>query len=273
MSLSTTDIDFLKKLVAEQSGNIVNDRQAYLLEQRLGPIAKSRGINGSAELVAEVRRTRDPALTKKISESITVNETSFFRDIHPFEAMKSTILPDLIKARRSTRKLNIWCAACSSGQEPYSIAMTIRENFPELENWNIKILATDISEEMLSKARGGNFSQLEVNRGIPARTLIQNFDRQGTAWIAKPKLRSLIDCRRLNLSKAWPFLGEFDIIFIRNVLIYFDQKSKEDILNRAGKLLKKDGYLFLGSSETTIGTSIPFKRNQIDDTICYRFGR
>jgi chemotaxis protein methyltransferase CheR len=271
MPLSTSDIDYLRDLVAEQSGNVVSHRQAYLLENRLSAIASKEGMSDASQLVSEVKRTRDRQLQTKIAEAITVNETSFFRDIHPFNALKQQIIPDLIKARSATRSLNVWCAACSSGQEPYSIAMTLLDEFQELKNWKVRVLATDISEEMLAKGRAGEFSQLEVNRGLPARKLIQHFDRTGTSWTAKKELRSLIEFRRMNLSEILPSIGEFDIIFIRNVLIYFDQPTKEKILHRASKLLKRDGYLFLGSSETTIGITIPFERNQIDDTICYRF--
>lgn len=270
MSLSTQDVDYLSNLVAEQSGNIVSQRQAYLLEQRLTPLARKNGKADIHELVEEMKRTRNAGLSKKIAEAVTVNETSFFRDAHPFEALRKSILPELIEARKVTRSINIWCAACSSGQEPYSIAMTIREHFPDLANWRIKILATDLSEEMLAKTRSGCFSQLEVNRGLPARKLVRFFDRKGTEWNAKDDIRSIIDCRNLNLSKPWPHLGDFDIVFIRNVLIYFDQSAKQDILCRAAKILRPDGFLFLGSSETTIGINVPLERKQKDDTICYQ---
>jgi chemotaxis protein methyltransferase CheR len=270
MSLSTQDIEFLSGLVAEQSGNVVSHRQAYLLEQRLTPLAKENGKADIHELVEDVKRSKNRILSQKIAEAVTVNETSFFRDGHPFEALRKSIIPEMIAARQTKKSLNIWCAACSSGQEPYSIAMTIREHFSELNDWKIRILATDISEEMLTKSRNGVFSQLEVNRGLPARKLVKFFDRQGTSWIAKPDIRSLIDCRSLNLSKPWPYLGEFDIVFIRNVLIYFDQSAKQDILCRAAKILKPDGFLFLGSSETTIGINVPLERKQKDDTVCYQ---
>jgi chemotaxis protein methyltransferase CheR len=270
MSLSTQDIDYLSDIVAKQSGNVVSHRQAYLLEQRLSPIAKENGVADVHELVAEMKRSNNISLSQKIAEAVTVNETSFFRDAHPFESLRKSILPELIEARRSTKSLNIWCAACSSGQEPYSIAMTIREHFPELASWRVRILATDISAEMLAKSKSGTFSQLEVNRGLPARKLVRFFDRNGTDWIAKEDIRSLIECRSLNLSKPWPFLGDFDIVFIRNVLIYFDQSAKQDILCRATKMLKPDGFLFLGSSETTIGINVPLERKQKDDTICYQ---
>lgn len=270
MTLTTQDIDYLSVLVAEQSGNVVTHRQGYLLEQRLAPIAKQAGSESVHELVASLKKGNNKVNAQQIAEAVTVNETSFFRDNHPFDALKKSIIPELIEARKAQKSLNIWCAACSSGQEPYSIAMTIRENFPELNSWKIRILATDISEQMLAKSKSGTFSQMEVNRGLPARKLVCFFDRQGTDWIAKPDMRSMINCRSLNLSKPWPYLGEFDIVFIRNVLIYFDQSAKQDILCRAAKILKPDGFLFLGSSETTIGINVPLERKQRDDTVCYQ---
>ena len=270
MSLSTQDIDFLRVLVAEQSGNVVAERQAYLLEQRLTPIATSSGLENVSSLVQELRRTPNTRLKSKVAEAVTVNETSFFRDNHPFEALRTQIIPELIEKRSTTKTLSIWCAACSSGQEPYSIAMMLKEHFPVLNDWRVNILATDISEEMLTKSRNGEFSQLEVNRGLPAKKLVYFFERKGTQWIAKRELRLMIRHQRLNLAKNWPYLGEFDIVFMRNVLIYFDQPSKQEIICKANRVLRKDGYFFLGSSETTIGLNIPFNREIVDETVCYR---
>lgn len=270
MSLSTQDIDFLRVLVAEQSGNVVAERQAYLLEQRLAPIATSTGLSDVSSLVRELRRAPNTQLKSKVAEAVTVNETSFFRDAHPFEALRTTIIPKLMEKRQATKSLSIWCGACSSGQEPYSIAMTIKEHFPSLNDWNVSILATDISDKMLTKSRNGEFSQLEVNRGLPARKLIFFFDRQGTSWVAKPELRSMIRHQKLNLAKPWAYLGEFDIVFMRNVLIYFDQPTKQEIICKANRVLRKDGYFFLGSSETAIGLNIPFNREIVDETVCYR---
>lgn len=270
MSLSTQDIDFLRGLVAEQSGNVVAERQAYLLEQRLAPIATSTGLEDVSSLVNELRRSPNAKLKTRVAEAVTVNETSFFRDRHPFEALRTKIIPELIQRRETTKTLNIWSGACSSGQEPYTIAMTIREHFPVLNDWNVSILATDISEAMLAKSRSGEFTQLEVNRGLPAKKLIFFFDRNGTSWVAKPELRSLIRHQRLNLAQHWGYIGKFDIVFMRNVLIYFDQPTKQDIICRANRVLRKDGYFFLGSSETAIGLNIPFTREIVDETVCYR---
>lgn len=269
-TLSPPEIDFLSEVVAKYSGNVIVARQAYMLEKQLKPIAKGVGLNDVSQLVAQLRQTRNPKLSTQVAEAVTVNETSFFRDAHPFQALKDTILPNLIKANAAKRQLRIWSAACSAGQEPYTIAMLIREHFPQLKDWNVKILATDISDEMLEKSASGTYTQLEVNRGLPVRKLVRFFDRAGTMWQAKPELKELIEFRRMNLTTSWPGLGSFDIVFIRNVLIYFDQSTKQDILNRVRRVLCSDGYLFLGSVETTIGLGVPFQREEIDATVCYR---
>jgi chemotaxis protein methyltransferase CheR len=270
MPLASSDMDFLRGIVADQSGNVIAPRQIYLLEQRLTPLAESMGLADVEGLVKEIRRSHDPTLKTKIAEAVTVNETSFFRDGHPFDALRTSIIPELVRKNEAKRSIRIWCAACSSGQEPVSIAMTIREGFPALSNWKIDILATDLSEEVLVKCRRGSYSQLEVNRGLPARKLVHFFERSGVKWQAKPKIRNRITYQRLNLTKPLPFIGQFDIVFIRNVLIYFDQPTKTDILKRVHKTLIPGGYLFIGSAETVIGMGLPYRREEIDATVCYR---
>lgn len=273
MALSSPDIDFLRGLVSNQSGNVVADRQTYLLEQRLTPIANRVGLDDVSALVGYMRKQKSTKLETEVAEAFTVNETSFFRDVHPFEALRKTILPELISKRKATKRLNVWCGACSSGQEPYSLAMTIREMGGLLDGWKINILATDISEKMIAKSSSGEFSQLEANRGLPARKLVRFFERRGSMWCAKDELRSMIEHKRLNLTKPWPHLGEFDLVFMRNVLIYFDRPTKQEILCKANRVVRDDGYFFLGSSETTIGLNVPFVREQINDTVCYRSGK
>ena len=270
MSLPTADIDFLRGLVAEHSGNVIAPRQVYMLTQRLDPVARGVGLDNVEQLVDELRRARNPQLSDKVAEAVTVNETSFFRDMHLFEALRTKLLPDLARARQDTKRIRIWCAACSSGQEPYSIAMTIHEQFKRLDEWDIRILATDLSEQMLAKSRAGEYSQLEVNRGLPARKLVQYFNRKGQIWQVRPELRSLVNHRRLNLTQAWPYLGHFDLVFIRNVLIYFDQKTKADILQRIGSVVAPGGNVFIGSAETIIGLGVPFERQEINGTVCYQ---
>ncbi len=270
MPIANPDIEFLRGIVADLSGNVIAPRQVYMLEQRLNPLAESLGLTDIDELVKELRRSHDPSLKTKVAEAVTVNETSFFRDVHPFEALRTSIIPELVKKNAAKKSIRIWCAAASTGQEPVSIAMTIREGFPELSNWKFDIVATDLSEDVLDRCRGGNYSQLEVNRGLPARKLIRFFERSGADWRTKPEIRDMIRYQRLNLTKPLTFMSQFDIVFIRNVLIYFDQPTKTDILNRVHRTLSPDGYLFIGSSETVIGMGLPYRREEIDATVCYR---
>jgi chemotaxis protein methyltransferase CheR len=186
--------------------------------------------------------------------------------------LKKVVLPDLIKRRTASRQLNIWCAAASSGQEPYTIVLLLRESFPELSAWKVNFLATDISREMLNRCREGCYSQLEVNRGLPAALLVKYFRKIGTEWQIKEGLRRLIDFRQMNLAQAWPVLPPMDIIFMRNVLIYFDIETKKNILTRVRKALKPDGYFFLGGAETTLNLDDSFKRVQIEKTAYYQIG-
>lgn len=270
MPLATQDIDFLRDLVARHSGNVIAPRQVYMLEQRLAPLAQSRGLNDVTNLVTELRRSPSPALSTQVAEAVTVNETSFFRDPHVFQGLESGILPEIVNRNRVNKEIRIWCAACSSGQEPYTIAMVLRESFPHLSDWRIKITATDLSEDMLRRCRAGDYSQLEVNRGLPVKKLVRFFERSGTSWRVKDELRNMIEYRRLNLTQPWPYLGQFDIVFIRNVLIYFDQETKRDILTRMRSVMKPNSYLFIGSAETIIGLGVPYERQEIHGTVCYR---
>lgn len=270
MSLATTDIDFLRGLVAKHSGNVISQRQVYMLEQRLSPVAKTIGLGDVCQLVSELRRKGDPSLTTKVAEAVTVNETSFFRDMHLFDAMKTSIIPEIVRRNQASKDIRIWCAACSSGQEPHSLAMVIRESFPQLQSWKIKIVATDLSEAMLAKSRSGEYSQMEVNRGLPVKKLVRFFERNGTSWRAKPEIRDMIDHRRLNLTRPWPYLGQFDVVLIRNVLIYFDQATKTEILCNIRRVLRPDGHLFIGAAETVIGLGIPFQRQEINGTVSYK---
>lgn len=270
MSINTSDFAFLQTLVRERSAIVLDPGKEYLAESRLAPIARSAGLPGIGELVTKLRTDPRGTLTDKVIEAMTTNETSFFRDVHPFEALRLNILPDLIKARANERTLNLWCAASSSGQEPYTIAMLIRENFPALIEWRIRFIATDISQEMLRRSRDGIYSQLEVNRGLPAKYLVKYFEKRGSDWQIKADLRSMIEFKELNLIKPWPAMPPLDVVFIRNVLIYFDLPTKRAILGNIRKVLRPDGYLFLGGAETTLSLDESFKRAQVGPTWCYR---
>lgn len=270
MPLAITEIDFLRNVVSQRSGNVLTQEQGYLLESRLTPVAHEAGLKDVVALVAELRKSNASALHDRVSEAMTINETSFFRDTHPFQALRETILPTLIESRRATKQLSIWCAASSCGQEPYSIAILIREHFPQLVDWNVRIVGTDLSEEVLKKARQGSYSQFEVGRGLPAKLLINHFKRVGTEWVLKDEVRRLVEFRKMNLTQTWPYMAPADVVFIRNVLIYFDVPTKQSILSRALRVLRPDGYLFVGGSETLLNMNLPIRRETIGQTAVYR---
>lgn len=249
--LSTADFQLVRDLVRTRSGIVLDDEKAYLAEARLRQLARTVGADSPETVVAQVRAGRDAALVTKVVEAMTTNETSFFRDGHPFEAMQSTIVPELMRKRAAEKKLTIWCAASSTGQEPYSTVMTLREHFPALASWTVRFLATDLSTEVLDRARAGRYTQMEIGRGMPQHLLEKYFDRDGTGYVVRDALRKAVEFRQYNLlSEALPING-VDILFMRNVLIYFDPPTKYAILDRAKAAMKPDGYLFLGGTETT----------------------
>ena len=270
MAIATTDMSYVRELILERSAIVIDAEKEYLVQSRLEPVAKEAGLGSLEELVAKLQGTPYGHLHKRVVEAMTTNETSFFRDTAPFEALKVNVLPDLIAKRASQKNLNIWCGASSSGQEPYTIAMVIREHFPELLNWKLQFFATDISTEMLAKCREGKYSQLEVNRGLPAQLLVKYFTKKGLGWQISEDLRNLITFQEMNLSGTWPTFPKFDIIFIRNVLIYFDVETKKQILGKARLLLNPDGYFFLGGAETTLNLDDAFQRVAVSGTSCYR---
>jgi chemotaxis protein methyltransferase CheR len=267
-----SDFSYVRDLIYRQAAIVLEKEKTYLVEARLSPLLRKHGFTSLTEMIAQLRFQPNNGMHWDVVEAMTTNETSFFRDIHPFELLKKTVLPDLIKRRAASRHLNIWCAAASSGQEPYTIVLLLREYFPELSAWQVNFLGTDISREMLNRCREGCYSQLEVNRGLPAPLLVKYFRKIGTEWQLKEDLRRLIDFRQMNLAQPWPALPPMDIIFMRNVLIYFDVETKKNILARVRKILKPDGYFFLGGAETTLNLDESFKRVQIDKTAYYQIG-
>jgi len=270
MTISSSDFQYISKLVKELSAIVLEPGKEYLVESRINPLAQKEGFASIEELVKKLRSEPHNGLRSKVVEVMTTNETSFFRDIHPFETLKNFVLPDLIKKRETARELNIWCGASSSGQEPYSFAMLIRENFPQLKTWKIKYIATDISEEMLKRCRSGIYSQLEINRGLPATLMVKYFERHGTEWQVKEDLRKMVDFRNLNLAEQWPLMPPMDLVMVRNVLIYFDVAMKTQILGKIRKLMRPDGYLFLGGAETTLNLDESFERMDYKQSGCYR---
>ena len=264
------DLDYVRRLVESKAAIVLEANKNYLLEARLTPLAKKNGLNSIGELVQALKRDRTGPLHDSVVEAMTTNETSFFRDVAPFEALRTEVLPKLIERRSAARKLDIWCAASSSGQEPYSVAMTLLEHYPELESWSVRIHCTDLSQEMVDRTNAGKYSQLEVNRGLPATHVLKYFQKKGMKYVARDPLKKLVKAVPMNLIERWPSMGPFDVIFLRNVLIYFNPMIKRQILANACGVLKSDGFLFLGGAETTLGIHDAFERVPIAKASCYR---
>ncbi len=250
--IQPSDVAFISQFLLARSGLVVNAEKSYLLESRLGPLARKQGIAGISALIARLRGG-DRALEQMVVEVMTTNESFFFRDTRPFDHFRDKTLPALLAARAATRRLRIWCAASSTGQEPYSLAMILKECEAQWRGWQIEIIATDISREVLERARAGRYSQFEVQRGLPIQLLLKYFQKSDDLWQIAPALRSMVQYREWNLLHDPRPLGTFDVVFCRNVLIYFDQATKEKVLDGVARLLPKDGYLYLGGSETVIG--------------------
>jgi chemotaxis protein methyltransferase CheR len=273
MTLSLPDFNYVRRLVLEQSAIVLEEDKGYLVESRLLPLARRQGFASLDLLLRKLQTEPIHGLHRLAVEALTTNETSFFRDFHPFEALKRFVLPELIARRVAERELSIWCGASSSGQEPYSLAMLIRENFPQWASWKIRILSTDLSTDILSRAREGRYSQLEVNRGLPANLLVKHFQKRGCDWYLRDEIRQMVEFQVLNLAGAWPFLPPMDIIMLRNVLIYFGVVTKKEILAKIRRVLKPDGYLFLGAAETTFSIDDSFERVAFERATCYRIRR
>ncbi len=250
--MTPQDYDYLRKLLKERSGLLLSDDKQYLIDSRLLPLSRRAGLSGIAELVLKIKGGSEH-LANDVVEAMTTNETFFFRDKIPFDNFKESVIPDLLKARASRRSLRIWCAAASTGQEPYSLAMILKEMGTALAGWRVEIIATDLSQEVLEKSKSGIYSQFEVQRGLPIQMLVKHFNQVGEFWQLKPEIRAMVQFRELNLLKDFGHLGKFDVIFCRNVLIYFDQATKVDVFQRLLKANEADGYLFLGAAETVVG--------------------
>jgi chemotaxis protein methyltransferase CheR len=254
---SPVDYAYLRQLVYEQSQNVLDPSRDYLFETRLARLMRNRGLSHIEELIQLLRLKRDPALERSVAEAMTINETSFFRDTRPFDLLRTDLLPRLIESRRNMRSLRIWSAACSTGQEAYSIGMLLLENFPHIakpgSGWNVRIEGTDISSEVVHRCQSGTYQRIEMNRGLPARNIVRFFDRHGEDWTVKPELRKLCNFRQANLCGSQPPftppIDRFDVIFLRNVMLYFSQETRKKLMLHVHRLLASDGTLFLGSSE------------------------
>jgi len=257
--MSPEDFDYLRKYLRERSGLVLAVEKQYLAESRLLPVARRNGMRSLDELVDRLKNRATAPLSAEVVEAMTTNETFFFRDKLPFDHFRDTIMPALISARAREKRIRIWCSAASTGQEPYSLAMMIKSMSAAIAGFRIDIVATDLSSEVLEKAKAGIYSQFEVQRGLPVQLLVKFFDQSGETWQLAPELRSMVQFRPLNLFNDFSALGNFDVVFCRNVLIYFDQENKIAVLNRIARQMPADGILVLGAAETVIGLTEAFK--------------
>lgn len=257
--MNSSDFEFLSSLLYKQSGLVLTPDKGYLLETRLQPVARSHGLNSIEQIVSTLRSRRDERLVNSITDAMTTNESLFFRDRTPFEQFKTVVLPKLLETRAAKKQIRIWSAACSSGQEPYSLSMILDELSSRLAGWRIEIIATDISSEMIARARSGIYSQFEVQRGLPVQLLVKYFQQDGDRWQLNEKIRRMVTFREFNLLQDPRALGNFDVVFCRNVLIYFDQNTKRQVLDGISRQMAPDGYLYLGGAETVISITDKFQ--------------
>lgn len=251
--MTDLEFDFLRGYLKTRSGLALSGEKRYLVESRLGPVCRRFNLANLGALVTALKGTRDLAMERAVVEAMTTNETFFFRDRTPFDLFRDVLLPEAMTRRATQRRLRIWCAAASSGQEPYSLAMMLQDAAPRLAGWTVDLVATDLSTEVLEKAKAGLYSHFEVQRGLPVQSLIKHFEQVGEQWRISASLRQMVDYRPLNLLHPFEALGTFDIIYCRNVLIYFDAPTKGDVLARLSNSLASDGALLLGAAETVIG--------------------
>ena len=271
--IARPDYDTLKQVLLANSGHHLGEGKDYLVERRLEPVAGSLGFPDIPALVRHIRTTSDPKVVKLVCEAMTTNESLFFRDGRPFDLLKEKILPEIMERRRSSRRLRIWSAACSTGQEAYSIAMLLKEHAPSLATWQVDIVGSDYSPKVVQRAREGVFNHFEVQRGLPIQLLIKYFEQlDGNNWRVRPELSRDITFREENLLRPFGHLGQFDIVFCRNVLIYFDDGGKHNVLQRLSEVVAPDGYLFLGASETALGLKSPWTAVQGAGTTLFQLG-
>ena len=272
--ISEPQLAFIKDLVFARSAITLDGDKAYLVEARLSGLVRASGQPSINAFVDELRARNDHPLLQRVVEAMTTNETTFFRDLHPFDALRNDVFPTLRLARSGLRSLDIWSAAASTGQEAYSIAMLLQDSFPDITgSWRVRIAGTDLSTATVARATEGRFDQLEVNRGLPASLLVKHFDREGEMWRIKPALRAMTHFSQHNLAEPWKAMPRFDVIFLRNVLIYFNIATKRAIFAQIKRVLAPDGYLFLGGAETTLRIDDDFDRIESGKSAFYRVGK
>ena len=256
--MTPQDFNFLRDFLRSQSGLDLADDKRYLVEARLTPIARRAGIADLTALIHAIRSSSDHKLKYAVVEAMTTNESSFFRDRVPFDNFRDVMVPRMLQARASRREMRIWCAAASTGQEPYSLALTVRED-SRLNSWRVDILATDIAENVMERGKAGTYSQFEVQRGLPIQLLVKYFAQKGDVWELDSAIRRMVRWQKFNLLSTFSGLGRFDIVFCRNVLIYFDRETKAEVLSRIAGVLEPDGFLVLGAAETVVGLTDRFQ--------------
>jgi len=272
--LTRLDFEYVRSLVRKESAIVLDDSKTYLVVSRLLPVARQHGFETVGALIANLQARPQGELHTLTVEAIATTETSFFRDLHPFVALRDEILPELIQKRsHSSRTLSIWSAGCSSGQEPHSIAMILRDRFANLVGWNLQLNASDLSSQMVDRASLGTYSQLEVNRGLPAPYLVRFFDQIEDRWVLKEDLRKMFRYFQQNLTQEWSSLPAIDVLLLRNVLIYFDVATRRKLLRQVRRLLRPDGYLLLGSAETTLNLDELFDRVRVGKAVFYQVAK
>jgi chemotaxis protein methyltransferase CheR len=251
MSLTAASFEYVRAVLRERSGNQLGDDKAYLVEARLLALALRHEFHTVEELVLRLRASPNPDLVRQVVDAMTIKETSFFRDAQPFDDLRDVVVPELIRRRAQERRLFVWSGACSTGQEPYSLALLLRQHFADLDGWTVRVLASDLSPVALERARRGWYSDLEVNRGVPPELLARFFRQVDGGWQVSDEVRHRVEFLVFNLVEPWPALPPFDLVLLRNVLIYFDVPTRQQVLARARGVLRADGYLMLGGAETT----------------------
>jgi chemotaxis protein methyltransferase CheR len=269
MRLDSADVAFVAQLVGQRAAIRLDASKAYLVESRLHGLAIELGLPSEAELVMRLRRPGSTELRDRVVDAMTTNETLFFRDGHPFEALRTNILPELLKSR-GARPLHLWSAACSTGQEPYSLAMLVRDHFPELAREELRIIASDLSQRVLEQARAGRYNTAELGRGLPPALRLKHFREDQGGWVLDPRVRQLVEFKRINLVEAWPFTTPMDVVLMLYVLVYFDGPTRLALLDRVRRALRPGGWLMLGGAEVLDAEVTGFERVAIGRTLAYR---
>ncbi|MDQ8184787.1 protein-glutamate O-methyltransferase CheR [Pelagicoccus sp. SDUM812002] len=271
MPLTKERFEFVSQLALQRSAIVLKPGKEYLVQSRLDPLAKSGGYESLGVFIDDMRRKGGfGEMHRLVIEALTTNETLFFRDLHPFDAIEKKLIPEIMVRRAKERRIDIWSGASSTGQEAYSVAMLLREKFPELASWKVTIIGTDLSSKAVEKARRGIYSQIEVNRGLPMPLLVKYFEKVDAGWQIRPDLRKMVDFRQMNLIEQWSHLPRFDLVMMRNVLIYFDVSTRKKILDGIQNTLHPEGALLLGASETTLNVADAWQAENCGRTLVYR---